>query len=146
MSTTAITNGSDTDKPKKMSGKYFNVLLAFTVITVPMVLLPALLLWIVFTYGLTQHATLSDLQTTADIEQSTTSAFYVDFSSTTLVLLASLMSIVSSSLVSSFMVLYSYPIMSRIARKSQNSQNADLPTPFQVSLLIQLLKGGLGPA
>ena len=145
MAASASPNGSVTDQPKKVTGKYFSVLTAFVCITVPMVLFPALLLWIIFTYGLTQHATLSDLQTTVDIEQRITSVYYVNFQPTILVFPATLMSVVSTSLVSFLMMLYSYPIMARIVRTSESSQNADLPTPFQLSLLIQLAKGGLGP-
>jgi hypothetical protein len=128
-----------------MSGKYFSVILAFTLITVPMALLPALLLGLVLTYSLPQDIPSSDLQSPMDIDQSTTSAYYVNFSTPNLVFISSLMSLLSTSLVSSLMVLYSYPIMARIVKKSENSQSADLPTPFQLSLLIQLVKGGLGP-
>jgi hypothetical protein len=128
-----------------MSGKFTNVLIAFTVTTVPMVLLPAILLHLVFAYRLTQNATTPpELQTSTDIEQRTTAAYYVNFSSTTLVFIASLMSTLASTLVASLMVLYSYPIVSGIVRKSVNGVSEDLPTPFQLSLLVQLSKGGLG--
>lgn len=144
MSTTAA-DGPTSDRPKMMSGKFTNVLIAFTVTTVPMVLLPAILLHLVFAYRLTQNPNTSpDLQTSTDVEQSTTTAYYVNFSSTTLVFIASLMSTLASTLVAFLMVLYSYPIVSRIVRKSENGGSADLPTPFQLSLLVQLSKGGLG--
>lgn len=142
---TAATDGPTSDRPKTMSGKFTNILIAFTVTTVPMVLLPAILLHLVFAYRLTQNVTASlDLQTSTDVEQSTSTAYYVNFSSTTFVFIASLMSTLASTLVASLMVLYSYPIVSKIVKNSENDGSADLPTPFQLGLLVQLSKGGLG--
>src|SRR3569833_281981 len=141
----AAESRSTVDRPKKMAGKYTNILIAFAATTIPMVLLPAILLSLVLAYRLTQDATLpADLQTSTDVEQSTTTAYYVNISSTTLVFIASLMSTLASTLVASLMVLYSYPMVSRIVKKSGNGGSAALPTPFQLSLFVQLCKGGLG--
>ena len=79
---TAAADGPTSDRPKTMSGKFTNILIAFTVTTLPMVLLPAILLHLVFAYRLTQNVTASlDLQTSTDVEQSTSTAYYVNFSS-----------------------------------------------------------------
>jgi hypothetical protein len=143
MEGTPIPSESAPGQPQRMSGKRTNVALAFFGITVPMLLLPGLLLGLVLGFRVRNDPTFPSLQTDRDREPSTSSAYYVDFSVTNLVFLAGLMATISSAIVSLFMALYAYPAMRRLVKKSANDQYAELLTPYQLGLFIAIVKGGL---
>ncbi|KAK0707747.1 hypothetical protein B0H67DRAFT_321678 [Lasiosphaeris hirsuta] len=142
---TARPGAGSEPEARVMSGKYSSILIAFAMTALTMTIIPAALLCLIFANRLTHGATLSvDLQTPVDTAQGRASGiYYVNISATTLVFLSSLMSTLASVLVASLMLLFSYPAMSRILAKSR-LQGDDLPTPFQLNLLVQLFRGGLG--
>jgi len=127
-----------------MTGGTTDILVALAIIFIPLTLFSALLLGIVFQRRIQYLPPSSSLSTLDDSELYSTNAYYVRISSTTVVLLASFSSSIAPTLVSFFMVLFSYPISRRILKISDGRKLSDLPTPFQLGLLITTLSGSLG--
>lgn len=71
------------------------------------------------------------------------SAYYVDYSATTLVYIASLSSTAATLLLSAAMVLSSYFFASSLAKQSDNGEDSLLPSPYQLELLIRMVDGRL---
>ena len=61
-----------------------------------------------------------------------------------LLFIASWSSKISLSLASSAMILLTYPVDVRILKRSKVNKSADLPTPYQFSLLVSVLGGEVG--
>ena len=77
-------------QPRSMSGKYTNICLAFTVIALPMILFPGILLWLVLGHRISQGGATSDnLKLPLSTVQTDSNSYYVNFSATTLVFIAS---------------------------------------------------------
>jgi hypothetical protein len=115
-------------------------------ISAPLTVFTAFLIGIVFKYRLqpiesSSPSYLSDLNP----QYNQSGIYYVEFSATKLVVLASVSSTVAPLLASFFMTLVSYPIAGRILSRSNGKQLAELPTPSQLGLLIVTLSGGPGP-
>lgn len=127
-----------------MKGAYTDVLLAGTVIVLPMLALSGALLGLVFHYRVTQSSDLSDDLQLQDLANLDNNAYLVDFSATRLITVASWTSSVAPLLPVFVMTLYSYPIARRFLRSSRGGQASDLPTPYQLSLYLGLLGGGVG--
>ena len=70
-------------------------------------------------------------------------AFYVRFSATSFVFLASLSSSLATSLVGLVMTLVSFSAAKRLANLSRQLNVDQLPTPFQLGLLIRILQGAI---
>jgi hypothetical protein len=72
--------------------------------------------------------------------------FYVQKSSTAIVLLGSFSSTIASTFVVLFMTLVSYPVAQRLlnSSKAETKSPQEIPTPHQLGLLITLLYGGIG--
>jgi len=124
----------------RISGKLFDVLLACALITIPMTLFPLVLLYLVFRYQVHQAVPLAN---NLDLLGNSTDSghYYVDISATTLVFVASWSSTVSLTLVSSVMLLVSYPVSRALLGRSHNRDVKRLPTPYQLTLLVDLLRG-----
>lgn len=107
-------------------------------ICVPMVLLSAALLYIIFTYQVQQTPNLFDPQ---DGMLHFRDAHYilVDFSATKLVFLASFLSTLAPLLAGCIMTLAGMLVYGDLKKASDVSHFQELPTPYQMSLLIGII-------
>jgi hypothetical protein len=111
---------------------------AILVSTVPLITICLILLAIIFTHLVIPKASIFPEAAYSDTPPQ---VYFVDFSATQLTTLASWASTLSSYLPSALMVLVSIPV-ARILRENSNVNGGhSLPTPFQFSLLLQLLNG-----
>jgi hypothetical protein len=68
-------------------------------------------------------------------------AYYVDYSATRLVFVSSLSSTISLALIPVAMLLFSYPLAFDLKKRSNAGEISMLPSPYQLELLIRLLRG-----
>lgn len=107
-----------------------------------MLIFPAILLGLVNYYQWHRHHTpLSGLDLNPDFRNS---IFYVDYSATRLLLVASLSSTTVFLFMGSFMTLLSFPLAADMIRNSREPFLDMLPKPCQLALLIDLLDGKNG--
>jgi len=132
---------------KRMTGGTFEILSAMAMVCLPLIAISLLLLGIVFWFRMQSGLSTSQLSVLSaaslDPVQTDPSAYYVHISATTLVLLASFSSSVAISVVSFSMVLLSYPVSRQLLRISESKKLSSLPSPYQLSLLITTLNGGI---
>jgi Zn-dependent protease with chaperone function len=123
------------------TGGTAEILLSFVAAFLPFIIFPAVLLGIVFIrrIQLTQTSLSSSSLNSNENEDG---VYYVAISSTTLVLMASFSSSMPSIVVGFVMNLLSYPISRSIVTQSQEGRKHQLPTPYQLGLLITLRNGG----
>ena len=124
-----------------MNGTKVEVGLASIFLTLPMLALTVVLIALVFGHQMVDNdASYShDNSTVLPLD----SAFYVDYSSTTIVYIASLSSTLSTVLISAAMLLFSFSLANDIAKKSDSLMASHLPTPYQLEMLIQMIDGRL---
>jgi hypothetical protein len=139
--------GSNDDKlsPRgrtDLQGGKNDILLSLAVIVIPMVILTAVLLGLIAYNQVPQ--TYSALPGIPDPLARESSAFLVDFSATRLLAVASWMSTVSSLLPSFAMLLFSYRVARTILNASKEKNTDNLPTPYQLSMLLDVLSGSIG--
>lgn len=133
---------------KRMTGGTFDILSATTIVCLPLIAISLLLIGIVFLFRV-QSGQLSTSQlgvlsaASLDPVQTDPTAYYVRISATTVVLLASFSSSVAISVVSFLMMLLSYPVSRQLLRLSEIRRLNSLPSPYQLSLLIMTLNGGI---
>jgi hypothetical protein len=108
-------------------------------LVLPMVIFCAILLGLVNYYQWHRHhVPLSGLDLKSDFSNST---FYVDYSATRLLLVASLSSSTVFVFMGSFMTLLSFPLAADMIRNSREPFLDMLPKSYQLALLIDLLDG-----
>jgi hypothetical protein len=123
-------------------GGFSDISLSFALAFLPLLILSAALLVVVFLYQVDQHGPSPRLA--GAVDQLESGVYYVRISSATFVLIASYCSTVAPLLVGGFMSLISYLVANSILRNSQLRKLQGLPTAFQLGLIITLLKGGAG--
>jgi len=106
-----------------------------------MLLLTALLLALVCGHQMPDHS--STYSYNNETELPLGSAYFVNYSPTTLVYIASLSSTLATVLVSAAMILYSYSLARSMALESDANNASKLPSPFQLQLLIRMVDGRL---
>lgn len=116
------------------------IFLFASMISIPLLLLSAVVIGIIIHNRVEQSQ--SSLPTSSSIAQEDQNVYYVDFSATRLVLLASFSSSIVGFLITIFMSLLSYPIASRMFKLSGKHNFEQLPTTHQFSLIILSLYGG----
>lgn len=116
-----------------------DIWIACAVITLPMVILSAILLGLVFHNEVDQSSIVS-VQPPRDNR----AAYLVNFSSTRLITVASWTSTVAPLLPVFVMTLLSFPAAQYVFKSSQQRQTTRLPTPYQLSLYVNLISGSLG--
>ena len=124
-----------------MDGHKSELLIAFTMLTIPMVALSAILMALVYEYRMPNNN--SSYSYENETVKSLGSAHFVDYSSTTLVYLASLSSTFSTLLIPAAMLLSSFPLANDLARSSDRSKVLNLPSPYQLEMLIRMIDGRL---
>ena len=116
------------------------IYLALACILVPMIGLSAIILGLVFGYQVDRSQT-SDSPLALSQESDTgESAYYVHINSTTFATIASWSSTLAPLLVFAAMSLASFPVARSLQNKSSLA-TADLPTPYQLSILLETLTG-----
>jgi hypothetical protein len=134
-------NGQETT-PSKPAG--FSLIIWLSLLsTLPMLAVASGLITIVFMHRKMPMKFDPDLQTASEKLQRLDPAYYVNFSATTLVFLASIISTFAAYLSAPLMLLYSYTLASKLGDRASDNL-ATLPTPAQVGVLVGLIGGGLG--
>jgi hypothetical protein len=124
-----------------LEGGRKKIILALAVIVAPNVILTAVLLGLILHNQVPQ--TYSQLPGVPDPLARESSAFLVDFSATKLLTAASWTSTLTSLLPSFAMLLVSFPIAHTIMNASKDKRTDDLPTPYQLSMLLGVLSGSI---
>lgn len=140
-------DGIDNEQPyrtARIGNAKKDIFLACAVIAVPMLLLSGLLLGLILGYRVRQPDTLSSSLHFAQAADSDHSAFYVNFDATRLITVASWTSSVAPILPTFLMTLFSYSTAQRIMRSSADGRVGELPTPYQLSLLLGILGAEIG--
>ena len=128
----------------KMRGRKLEIGLAAAFFIVPMLTLAALLIGLVCRHRMPDHFSSYSL----DNQNNQTwlplgSAYFVNYSSTTLVYIASLSSTLSTLLIPAAMLLYSFVLANDLAKDSDQAAISNLPSPFQLDMLIKMVEGRL---
>ncbi|GIC92806.1 uncharacterized protein Aud_009279 [Aspergillus udagawae] len=126
---------------KRMQGRIQEILIAFTVMTLPMLIFSGLLLGLVFHYRITQND-FSSSDLAFDSTQNDPNVYFVRISATTLTTVASWSSTIAPILVGFGVALVSYPVAKGLLTASENHEVAQLPTPFQLSLIVRMISSG----
>jgi hypothetical protein len=124
-----------------IGGRIADILVAFTIMTIPMILFSALLLGLVYHYRIVQNAFVSE-NLAFDSGQDDSNSFFAKISATTLIVIASWCSTIAPILVGFAVTLISYPVASSILSASEKQKATELPTPYQLSLLLRMLSNG----
>jgi hypothetical protein len=128
----------------RIGGAIGDISWALICLSLPMLVLSAILIGLVYGYKISNNASSS-----SDIlgvrQQQDSSAYYIDYSATRLATVSSWTSTAVSFTTSFIMVLAAYPIAKSYLVTSQRQNVNALPTSYQLSLIIGLLAGGLGP-
>ena len=130
--------------PKKNSRAYTDIVVACLILSIPMLVLSAGLLRIIYAYRVIQTESdllFSELSDGVDIDPS---AYLVNYSLTRLITIASWISSVAPLLPGFVMTLLLFPAARRFLRNSQAGQEQSLPTPYQLGLYLQTLTGSVG--
>ena len=122
-------------------GAALEIGLASALLILPMLILTAVLLILVLSHQMPDHNSTYSYQD--DTQLPLGSAFFVNYSSTTLVYIASLSSTIATILISTAMILFSYVLARMMTQESDNNHAARLPTLFQLQLLIRMVDGRL---
>ena len=134
-------DANDGSTSTHIGGRIADILIAFTIITVPMILFSALLLGLVYHYRVVQN-TFSSENLEFDSGQDNSNVFFVKISATTLIAVASWCSTTAPILTGFALTLISYPVASSILSASEKQKATELPTPYQLSLLLRMLSNG----
>jgi hypothetical protein len=118
------------------------ILLSLAIIFVPNLIFTAILLGLVFHYQVPQ--TYFELPGVPEQVARESSAYLINFSATKLLTVASWTSTLSSLLPSFVMVLVSYPVARTLLDASKDKKTDNLPTPYQLSMLLGTLNGTFG--
>ncbi|KAF2279921.1 uncharacterized protein EI97DRAFT_370045 [Westerdykella ornata] len=118
------------------------ILIATSIIVVPMIAFTIAIIWAVFAKKL-DRATCPypEICPGPELLNVTSNAnYYVDFDAGRLAFISSLSATISFALVSILMMIYAYSAASQLLRSSDDSdQRTALPSPYQVSLLLRVL-------
>jgi hypothetical protein len=141
---TTKARSTDMQAPK-IGGAILDITWALTCLSLPMLVLTAIFLGLVYGYEVSNKpgASTDLLGRTSSLQDG--SAYYIDYSATRLITVSSWTSTVTSFTVTFIMVLASYPLAKDFMKKSQSGAIESLPTTYQLSLIVGLLQGGLEP-
>ena len=122
-----------------MKGQNLDILLASTLLTLPMSIFGIALNSMVHMYQMPdQDSTYSTGNRTG---VALGSAYYVNISSSRLANISSIASTVSMLLMSAAMVLYSYPSSRRLTGDCDRHRESTLPSPYQLTIMVKLVSG-----
>lgn len=127
--------------PTHIRGKKKGILLAFAVMTIPMLLFSSLLLGLVYHYRVV-FSGFESTDLSFEVDNNAPDVFYVALSATTLTTIASWSSTIAPLLVGYAVTLGSYLTAGEMLRAVGGNQPEALPTPHQFSLMLQILSNG----
>jgi hypothetical protein len=139
-----INNNNNQVRPvHQVSSGYSDILIPTCVIIIPMLVLPAVLLGVIFHYKIGSDQPLfSTLQ--GNLTGLDSDAYYIDVQTTTLATISSWCSSIALSLISFAMTLWTYSISRSLLHRSLTQSYTELPTPFQFALILKIVGGGMG--
>jgi hypothetical protein len=129
--------------PTQMSGAHFQIISSCLAATLPIILLAAALLTLVYIYRLPTAASPNQEGSTF-ATQTCKYGLYVNYSATRLTFIASLISTAAAYMSFPIMTLASYPVSRGLIKDSRRSSQTALPSSYQTNLLVGLLAGGVG--
>ncbi|KIX94064.1 uncharacterized protein Z520_10090 [Fonsecaea multimorphosa CBS 102226] len=130
----------------RLQGGIAEVLIACAAIALPMICLSLALLGLIFANQVPPaHSLFQDDQARAALPLLTDpgNAYLVNFSATQLITIASWASSVAPHLPTYLMTLCSYPLARKLLRSSHQDAVDKLPTPYQLTILLELRNGSL---
>ena len=122
-----------------MGGWALDIGLASAMLILPMLILVAVLLTLVLGHQMPNYSSTYSYNNGTELPLG--SAYFVNYSATTLVYIASLSSTLATLLISMAMILFSYSLARRMALNSDANVVSELPSPFQLQLLIRIVDG-----
>ena len=125
----------------RIRGRAKEILIAFLVMTLPMLLFSGLLLGLIFHLRVVHNGFVSNNLAFSDGHRDS-NAIYVRISSTTLITIASWSSTLAPLLIGFTITLISYPVSKAILRAGKFGNTQDLPTPYQLSIILQMIANG----
>ena len=120
-----------------MGGAHKQILLSSLALVFPMLALSITLLGVIFTRLMPDQQSSYFIDPFTEIDLG--NAYYVDFPATQLVFVASVSSTLATVLIMPAMVLFSYVVAHHLARNSDLSKTANLPSSYQLGLIIKVL-------
>ncbi|CZT42240.1 uncharacterized protein RSE6_02097 [Rhynchosporium secalis] len=138
---TASRNRHVSPAQPRMGGQKGDIIFAFSLMAIPMSLFSALLLGLIFYFKVSSPLSGSpELQLPGAPTHD--NVIYVNISATTLTTVASWSSTLAPILVGCAISLISYPVANRILRAGQSGKTGELPTPFQLGLMLKMITSG----
>ncbi|XMA10671.1 hypothetical protein WAI453_003462 [Rhynchosporium graminicola] len=138
---TASRNRHVSPAQPRMGGQKGDIIFAFSLMAIPMSLFSALLLGLIFYFKVSSPLSGSpELQLPGAPTHD--NVIYVNISATTLTTVASWSSTLAPILVGCAISLISYPVANRILRAGQSGKTGELPTPFQLGLMLKMSTSG----
>jgi len=121
-----------------IAGSAREILIAFAVMSIPMILFSGLLLGLIFHYRIVHKGFVSKELVFAT-SGTDSGSFYVKLSSSTLITVASWSSTLAPILCTFAITLISFPVARDILRAAQGNHLDQLPTPYQFFLLLRMI-------
>ncbi|KAF2650131.1 hypothetical protein K491DRAFT_149337 [Lophiostoma macrostomum CBS 122681] len=122
------------------AGHARNILLQCLLVTTPMLASSIAVLYIVYAHLIEGDCPTAELCPGSELANTTSKGYYyVDFPAARLAFVSSLSSTVSFTLVGFFMTTYAYVNAAALLHASDNADQASLPTPHQMSVLLKVL-------
>ena len=138
--------GEGTEKLKQpwrgiMGGQYWEIALASSFLVLPMLVLSIVLTSLVYYHLMPDNSSSYSQGNATNLPLG--SAYYINYSATRLVFIASASSTLSTILIGTAMILFSYLTAHYLAGRSDTDETGDLPSPYQLEILIRLLDARL---
>jgi hypothetical protein len=122
---------SQAENPRIEKADIKCIVVLLGLVSIPLIVFSVVILWLVFHFRIFPSSSpLSDLQTVPN--ESDKSYYYVNFSATRLIFIASWSSSIAPMLVAFIMTLSLFPISKALFRLFQSGHTKQLPTPYQV--------------
>ena len=123
--------------PGKSSSGHGEIGVAVALVSVPFSVLSVALLSVVLSYR---------IQGSFQVDESVSGQNYlVNLSATTITLIASYSSTIAPIAIGFAMTMIFYSISGAMIKQSEKGRFAELPTPYQMGLLVAMRGGGMGP-
>ncbi|KAF7177282.1 hypothetical protein CNMCM7691_005172 [Aspergillus felis] len=122
----------------RITGKYTNIFTAFLILTLPLAVLVAVLLFLIFHYRVTNDVVSGAL--IQDLAQSDHGVLYVNINPTFLMKIASLSSTVAGFLTTFAVGLAAYPLASAVLKSTRDCLPDALLSPLQYYLTLDLVE------
>ncbi|KAK4888698.1 hypothetical protein LTR27_012437 [Elasticomyces elasticus] len=133
-------NGDPEEQHDHMSGRLSDIVLNACLLVLPMLLLSATMLGLVFHYRIQHNSPINENLALAS-ESDELGVYYITLNVTYLITIASWSSTLAPMLAASIVTLLSFPIGQKLLAASESGQQQRLLTPYQLVLTIGMLSG-----